>query len=191
MSDARVIYDVSVTMGLPQRAAVIAEATAMQESRLVNLPNGTSDGLGLFQQRPSHGWDTPAQIMRPVYASMRFYEALVNVPGWQSLPLTVAAQAAQDSANPGAYAKWESLADSTPCPPVPRRLLSPPLHTPPPSPASPTSSLGVLAVRSRSIPMFAQLRRLMSVTLAVQRVWCKQLLILSSGVSWRRRSCMR
>jgi len=31
----------------------------------------------------------------------------------------------------------------------------------------------------------------MSVTLAVQRVWCKQLLILSSGVSWRRRSCMR
>ena len=112
MSDARVIYDVSVTMGLPQRAAVIAEATAMQESSLVNLPDGTSDSLGLFQQRPSQGWGTPAQIMQPVYASTRFYEALVSVPGWQSLPLTVAAQAVQGSATPGAYAKWESLADS-------------------------------------------------------------------------------
>ena len=112
LSNAHIIYDVSVTMGLPQRAAVIAEATAMQESRLVNLPDGTSDSLGLFQQRPSQGWGTPAQIMQPVYASTRFYEALASVPGWQSLPLTVAAQAVQGSATPGAYAKWESLADS-------------------------------------------------------------------------------
>ena len=112
MSDARVIYDVSVTLGLQQQAAVIAEATAMQESSLINLPGGTSDSLGLFQQRPSQGWGTPAQIMQPVYASTRFYEALVGVPGWQSLPITVVAQAVQGSATPGAYAKWQSLADS-------------------------------------------------------------------------------
>jgi cell wall-associated NlpC family hydrolase len=112
LSNARIIYDVSVTMRLPQRAAVIAEATAMQESGLVNLPDGTSDSLGLFQQRTSQGWGTPAQIMQPVYAATRFYEALIDVPGWQSLALTVAAQAVQASATPGAYAKWESLADS-------------------------------------------------------------------------------
>ena len=112
LSNARIIYDVSVTMGLPQRAAVIAEATAMQESGLVNLPDGTSDSLGLFQQRPSQGWGGPAQIMQPVYAATRFYEVLADIPGWQSLPLTVAAQAVQGSATPGAYAKWESLADS-------------------------------------------------------------------------------
>ena len=112
VGDARVIYDVSVTMGLPQRAAVIGEATAMQESRLINLPYGTSDSLGLFQQRPSQGWGTPAQIMQPVYASTRFYQALAGVPGWQSLPLTVAAQAVQGSAAPGAYARWEPIADS-------------------------------------------------------------------------------
>jgi cell wall-associated NlpC family hydrolase len=112
LSNARIIYDVSVTMGLPQQAAVIAEATAMQESGLVNLPDGTSDSLGLFQQRPSQGWGTPAQIMQPVYAATRFYEALIDVPGWQSLALTDAAQAVQGSAAPGAYAKWESLADS-------------------------------------------------------------------------------
>lgn len=112
LSDALIIYDVSVTMDLPQQAAVIAEATAMQESSLINRPDGTSDSLGLFQQRPSQGWGIPAQIMQPVYATTRFYEALVNVPGWQSLPLTVAAQAVQGSATPGAYAKWEPLADS-------------------------------------------------------------------------------
>jgi cell wall-associated NlpC family hydrolase len=112
LSNAHIIYDVSVTVRLPQRAAVIAEATAIQESGLVNLPDGTSDSLGLFQQRPSQGWGTPARIMQPVYAATRFYEALASVPGWQSLPLTVAAQAVQGSTTPGAYAKWESLADS-------------------------------------------------------------------------------
>jgi cell wall-associated NlpC family hydrolase len=50
--------------------------------------------------------------MQPVYASTRFYEALVEVPGWQSLPIAAAAQAVQRSADPDAYARWESLADS-------------------------------------------------------------------------------
>jgi cell wall-associated NlpC family hydrolase len=112
MSNAQVIYDVSATMGLPQYAAIVAEATAMQESGLVNLPYGTSDSLGLFQQRPSQGWGTPAEIMQPVYASTKFYQALVRVPGWQSLPLTVAAQAVQGSAYPGAYAQWQPLASA-------------------------------------------------------------------------------
>jgi cell wall-associated NlpC family hydrolase len=112
LGNARVIYDVSASMGLPQRAAVIAEATAMQESRLVNLAGGTSDSLGLFQQRPSQGWGTPAEIMQPAYAAAKFYSALVEVPGWQSLPLTVAAQDVQHSSKPGAYAQWEQLGDS-------------------------------------------------------------------------------
>lgn len=112
LDNAEIIHDVSVTLGMPQRAAVIAEATAIQESSLVNLPGGTSDSLGLFQQRPSQNWGSQAQIMQPVYAATRFYQALAAVPGWQSLALTEAAQAVQHSATPGAYAKWESLADS-------------------------------------------------------------------------------
>jgi cell wall-associated NlpC family hydrolase len=110
VANARVIYDVAVSMGLPSQAAIIAIATAMQESRLQNLPYGTSDSLGLFQQRPSQGWGTPAQIMQPAYAARAFYNALVQVPGWQSLPLTVAAQDVQHSAYPGAYAQWQGLA---------------------------------------------------------------------------------
>ncbi len=110
LADAQLIYDVSASLQLPQQAAVIAIATAMQESSLVNIDHGTSDSLGLFQQRPSQGWGTPAQIMDPVYASTRFYQALEQVPDWQSLPLTVAAQDVQHSSHPGAYAQWEQLA---------------------------------------------------------------------------------
>jgi len=111
MANAQVIYDVSASLGLPRQAAVIAIATATQESSLVNIDHGTSDSLGLFQQRPSQGWGTPAQIMDPVYASSRFYQALVQVPDWQSLPLTVAAQDVQHSGHPGAYAHWQQLAE--------------------------------------------------------------------------------
>ena len=39
--------------------------TAMTESGLLNLDHGDQDSLGLFQQRPSQGWGTPAQIMDP------------------------------------------------------------------------------------------------------------------------------
>ncbi|HUN38543.1 MAG TPA: C40 family peptidase [Trebonia sp.] len=111
IADAEVIYSVSASLQLPQQAAVIAIATSMQESSLVNTKHGTSDSLGLFQQRPSQGWGTPAQIMDPVYASTRFYRALVQVADWQSLPLTVAAQDVQHSQHPGAYARWQQLAE--------------------------------------------------------------------------------
>jgi cell wall-associated NlpC family hydrolase len=110
--NSSVPYDVAGSLGLPQRAAVIAEATSLQESTLLDLPSGTSDSLGPFQQRPSMGWGTPAQIMQPAYAATQFYTALVKVPGWQTLPLTDAAQDVQHSAYPGAYAKLEPLGDA-------------------------------------------------------------------------------
>src|SRR5215469_10736251 len=96
-------------MGL--RSAVIAVATAMQESTLQNLQYGTYDSLGLFQQRPSAGWGTPAQITDPVYASDAFLNALrqyqASNPGWAIQPLWQAAQSVQNSGFPYAYAKWE------------------------------------------------------------------------------------
>src|SRR5262249_758912 len=59
--------DLRMHMGL--RSAVIAVATAMQESKLLNVSYGTSTSLGLFQQQPSSGWGSPAQVMRPTYAA--------------------------------------------------------------------------------------------------------------------------
>jgi hypothetical protein len=66
--------------------------------------------VGIFQQRPSQGWGTQAQILNPVYSTTKFYQALLNVPGWQNMPLTAAAQAVQKSGSPSAYAQWEQFA---------------------------------------------------------------------------------
>jgi hypothetical protein len=107
---ARTIAQVGDDRGLPERAVVIALATAMQESTLRNLPYGDRDSLGLFQQRPSQGWGTPAQVQDPVYAAGRFYDGLVRVPGWDTMRLTDAAQTVQRSGFPELYQQHEPLA---------------------------------------------------------------------------------
>jgi hypothetical protein len=110
-ANAQIIYNVGAQLHIPHRGEVIAIATALQESHLINLTTATDhDSLGLFQQRPSAGWGRPDQILDPVYAATAFYRHLVRIPRWEKLALTVAAQAVQRSALPGAYAKWEGLA---------------------------------------------------------------------------------
>ncbi|WP_217996503.1 hypothetical protein [Piscicoccus intestinalis] len=106
-ANAATIAAVSVERGLPTRAAVIGIATAMQESKLRNLDHGDRDSLGLFQQRPSQGWGTQAQVQDPHYASERFYDHLVKVSDWRQRPLTDVAQDVQRSGFPRAYAKHE------------------------------------------------------------------------------------
>ncbi|MFD7904382.1 C40 family peptidase [Kitasatospora sp. NPDC059747] len=108
--NANTIQATGVAMHIPVRGQIVALATGLQESGLRNINYGDRDSLGLFQQRPSQGWGTPAQIMQPVYASTKFYEALQQVSGWQSMTVTQAAQAVQRSGFPDAYAKWEPLA---------------------------------------------------------------------------------
>ena len=105
--NAALIAALAVRRGLPARAATIALATAMQESKLYNLQGGDRDSLGLFQQRPSQGWGTRSQVLDPVHAANAFYDALVKIPGYQGLAITVAAQKVQHSAYPAAYAKHE------------------------------------------------------------------------------------
>jgi cell wall-associated NlpC family hydrolase len=108
--NAKTIQATGVAMNIPARGQIVALATALQESRLRNLTYGDRDSLGLFQQRPSQGWGTANEILNPVHAATKFYEALEKVSGWQSLSVTQAAQAVQKSGFPDAYAKWEPLA---------------------------------------------------------------------------------
>ncbi|MDF3292425.1 C40 family peptidase [Streptomyces silvisoli] len=108
--NAKTIVATGISLGVPEQGQVIALATAMQESRLRNLDYGDRDSLGLFQQRPSAGWGTPEQVRDPVYASTKFYKALLEVHGWQQMTVTQAAQAVQASGFPDAYAQWEPLA---------------------------------------------------------------------------------
>lgn len=120
-TNAQIIVNVGREMGIPDYGIVIALATAMQESSLRNINWGDRDSVGLYQQRPSSGWGTVEQIMDPVYATKLFFggpnnpnkgktRGLLDISGWQSMPLTVAAQRVQISAYPDAYAKWEPSA---------------------------------------------------------------------------------
>ncbi len=106
--NAATITAVGTARDLPERAVTIALATALQESALRNIDYGDRDSLGLFQQRPSQGWGTPKEIMDPAYSAAKFYDELVEVPGYTRLPLTVAAQRVQRSGFPEAYAKHET-----------------------------------------------------------------------------------
>ncbi|QCB94345.1 hypothetical protein [Cellulomonas shaoxiangyii] len=108
--NAALVSALAVRRGLPARAVTIGIATALQESKLVNIDYGDRDSVGLFQQRPSQGWGTVEEIMDPVYSTGRFYDGLVEVPGYGDMPITEAAQAVQRSGFPDAYAQHEGRA---------------------------------------------------------------------------------
>jgi hypothetical protein len=110
VENARVIAAIAQNRGLPERAIVIALATAQQESSLRNLDYGDRDSLGLFQQRPSQGWGTEAQVQDPAYAAGIFYDRLLEVPGWDTGRLTDVAQTVQRSGFTEAYQQWEPMA---------------------------------------------------------------------------------
>ncbi len=105
--NAALITAVSTARGMPARAASIALATAYQESKLYNIDYGDRDSVGLFQQRPSQGWGSVAQLTDPVFATNAFYDALAKVDGYETMEITVAAQEVQRSAFPAAYADHE------------------------------------------------------------------------------------
>jgi peptidoglycan DL-endopeptidase CwlO len=108
--NASAIIGVAKERGAPPRAWLVALATAMQESTLRNINYGDRDSLGLFQQRPSQGWGSPAEVTDPRYSTGIFLDRLLALPGWEQMPVTEAAQTVQRSAFPDAYAKWEGLA---------------------------------------------------------------------------------
>ena len=110
--NARTIVQVAEDRGMPLYSAVIAVATSIQESRLINLTTATNaDSLGLFQQRPSQGWGTADELTDPAYAANAFLAALQeDAPDFQSIYLWEAAQDVQRSGYPTAYAQWQSQA---------------------------------------------------------------------------------
>jgi hypothetical protein len=104
---ARVIVTTTQKRGLHPRAAVIAMTTAIAESTLHNYTEaGDHDSLGLFQQRPSQGWGTPAQITNPVYATNKFLDAMLRKypkNSWMNGDIGSICQRVQVSAFPDAY----------------------------------------------------------------------------------------
>jgi hypothetical protein len=107
---AATIAGVAVRHRLPKRAVTIALAAALQESQLENLDYGDRDSVGVFQQRPSQGWGTTAELEDPVYATTKFFAALLKVRGYTKMPVEAAAQAVQHSADGYAYEQWVGIA---------------------------------------------------------------------------------
>jgi len=109
-ANAATIAGVAFRKSLPERAVVIAYATAIQESHIRNLPYGDRDSVGIFQQRPSQGWGRVDQLRDPVYATSKFYDSLVKVKDYLDRDLHDAAQQVQRSADGTAYAPHEERA---------------------------------------------------------------------------------
>ena len=108
-ANATAIVEASKDLNLSAYAAVIAVATAMQESSLRNLTTATNaDSLGLFQQRPSMGWGTASELTDPTYAAKAFLRELPS--DYESMDLASAAQSVQRSFDGSLYAQWESQA---------------------------------------------------------------------------------
>ena len=105
-ADAATIAGVAASDHLSARALTVAYATAFQESKLENLTYGDRDSVGIFQQRPSEGWGTTAELEDPAFASRAFFGALVKVPDYTKIPVYEAAQAVQHSADGSAYQQY-------------------------------------------------------------------------------------
>ena len=133
---AQAIINQVAAKGMPEKAAIVALATALQESGLQmywnphvpgskELSNGGPEGgrdlapprvsysVGLFQQQvngTAFNWGTVQDAMNPTKSTDMFLEALLRIPNWQNLPVTVAAQKVQISAFPDHYADDEVTA---------------------------------------------------------------------------------
>lgn len=117
LQNAGTIIATGRQLNVPTRGLIVGLATALQESMLRNLSYGDRDSVGLFQQR--NAWGTFEQRTDPRTSATLFYTGgvagqpgLLDIPDWERMAVTDAAQAVQRSAFPFAYAKWEPLARS-------------------------------------------------------------------------------
>lgn len=110
LANARLIVNIGQQMGMSTRDIRIALQVAMQESSLINNSGGDRDSAGLFQQRPSMGWGTYAQVTDPEYATRKFYNTLKGVAGRDDMAAWEAGQAVQRSADGTLYKRWHDEA---------------------------------------------------------------------------------
>ena len=109
LANAATIVRTGQALGVDVRGQAIGVMTAMGESSLVAVDHGDAagpDSRGLFQQRANGAWGSYADRMDPATSATSFFRALLEVPGWQTLPPTIAAHRTQHNADPYHYARW-------------------------------------------------------------------------------------
>jgi len=98
--------------GITRKILVCSIMTIIQEATAYNRNSGDRDSVGAFQQRPSQGWGTVAQIMDIQHAATSFFDRATKYN--QSNPNSEyweVCQAVQRSAFPKAYAQWRLEAE--------------------------------------------------------------------------------
>jgi len=124
LTNAAMVMNAAVPLGLDRQAQVIGVMTSMGESSLRNVgygddingvtnPDGTPTcSLGLFQQQWCLGsWGTRDQVMDPTYAATQFFTRLAAIPEWQTHEPTLAAHKVQRNADPFHYERFFDAAD--------------------------------------------------------------------------------
>ncbi|MEV8339465.1 MULTISPECIES: M23 family metallopeptidase [Leucobacter] len=138
LGNAAAIRAAAAEMEVPDSGVKIAIMVSLVESNLLNLANtgvpesmllpnqgmgSDHDSVGIMQQRPSSGWGTPAELMKPEFAARAFFggpsgpnggspRGLLDIAGWESMGLGVAAQTVQVSAFPDRYQERSADADA-------------------------------------------------------------------------------
>lgn len=111
----RTVCAVERRLGVSEKVMPAAFEAGWVESHMNNLDCGDKDSLGVFQQRPSHGWGTPEQVMRVPYAARRYFARAVEVQrGSPRLTAGQTAQEVQRSAHPDRYDEAEPKARALP-----------------------------------------------------------------------------
>ena len=119
VANAKLVAEGVRAAGGSGRAVYVALVAAVGESDLVNVGYGDKagpDSRGLFQQRNT--WGTLSERMNPSWAAGAFmlgphqggHGGLLQLRGWENLPVTLAIHRVQINANPNHYAKFESRA---------------------------------------------------------------------------------
>lgn len=99
------LCQIAKQMGANAEQMAGAHATMTQESTCVNLQGGDRDSAGLFQQRPSCGWGSYAQVTTPSYAIRKFLTPYLNYCH-HGHGILDASNLVQGSAYPAAPARW-------------------------------------------------------------------------------------
>ena len=109
VANIRLLCQIAKQMGATAEQMAGALATMTQESTCVNLQGGDRDSAGLFQQRPSCGWGSYAQVTTPSYAIGKFLTPYLTYCK-QGMSVLAASNKVQGSAYPSAPGQW--LAES-------------------------------------------------------------------------------
>lgn len=107
----RTVYRVGRNLGVSDKVMLAGFEAGWVETHMNNLPCGDRDSKGVFQQRPSQGWGTEAQVQNVEYASNAFFTTAITVErDFPGLSTGLLADRVQRSCCPLKYDQAESKA---------------------------------------------------------------------------------